>query len=260
MLQRRRIGQPGGGDHSAHVRAEVQRAEWAEPLGVLKQSFLAGMRYAVERKQNVEQAGEERSGAVVGADSVASGDGEFDLMQERGEVGGKQWPVLGDDGSPERFGVGHLGASPLRGEPTVAVEQDARGAHVVPEGGAVADPGFVADEHAIKLVFEPAGLPKHHIEMPAGGVKPFVTLFEEAVVELDPRASGDVCPRFERQRGGDVDVDIRVRGGVGQFHAPRAGAYHRRDLRLGGVGGGERREGVAQGRDVDHGRKVSRSI
>ncbi len=85
MLHRRVVipGAPGTAQQRVDIVRHVFRQLGARLFRVWDQAFLAGMRLAVERKQHVEIARQQRGNAMIDAGTVAAQDRQFDLVVER---------------------------------------------------------------------------------------------------------------------------------------------------------------------------------
>src|ERR1035441_9620613 len=114
------------------------------------------MRQLVERKQDVEIAGQKCCNAVIQTDRVFPLDRQLDLMQVRRLIASQQGIVLGENGLPQLEGIRLAGALLQSGEPSRAIKQRSRVEHVVPKTSRIADRRLVVYQNPVKLFFHPA--------------------------------------------------------------------------------------------------------
>ena len=207
------------------------------------------MRLAVEREQDVEHAGQHGRDPVVEADPVGAFQGALELVAVRGQRVAQNGVVLGDDGPHQGLRVGDAGPRLERGVPAARIVERPGGPHVVPEGRAVAHPGLAAIQHPRQIGLDPGRVPKHHVEVDAGGgVDPLVARLPEGIPDLGARClPGDGGPLGQGQRPVQIHVQVDVRRGVGHAGGQRSAQRHGHDGRVRAI---RRRDALRDGQQV----------
>jgi hypothetical protein len=106
------------------------------------------MRSTIGGKDHVEVARKERGRPVVEPDHVAPVRGLEQLAPEGPERAADEGTVPGDERADQSLGIGTTGKLLKGGKAPGAIEQDARGQHVVPDAGGVSQRRLVAVQHA----------------------------------------------------------------------------------------------------------------
>jgi len=164
-----------GGNDLLHIRIKINREFAAARPGKVEQALFAGMQEAIDSKENIKIAGEERSQAMIEADKILTLDCFFNLVEVGRDDLAQNRMIIGDDVGTQRLRVRLLAEGLKRRKPALRIMQALRVTAGVPEASGVAQAGLVIENYPVDLLLHPIGIKIYQVHLDAGSsIKPFI--------------------------------------------------------------------------------------